>query len=84
MILVHSDTNEATNFLAKKIANMLVGKATAKPIIHPCKNFGKNMSVQPMFIEIIAKVITVSNDRVIKNAIKIPEYFLSIFNLFFT
>lgn len=84
MILVHSDTNKASNFLAKKIATMLVGKATAKPIIHPCKNFERNISFQPILIDIIVKVITVSNARVIKTATTIPEYFLSIFKSLFT
>jgi hypothetical protein len=58
------------------MANMLVGKATIKPISHAFTKLSRNPAVHPTFIEVIVKVIVESKANVINNAISNPEYFL--------
>ena len=80
--MAYSETNKVANFLAKGIANKLVGKATTNPIIHPCRNLCRNPEVQPVFIEVIVKVNVVSKAKVIKKATNNPEYFMSNFKTY--
>jgi len=72
----YSETILFISILANGITKRLVGKATAKPIIHPFTNLWRNPAVHPVFIEVIVKVIVVSKANVMIIAINKPEYFL--------
>jgi len=59
-------------FFASGVAIMLVGKATIKPRIQPFRNLKIKSSFQPVFTNVITKVIVVTKANVMKKAIKIP------------
>ena len=80
--VAYFDTNNATIFLVIGTIIRLVGKATAKPISHPFRNLWEKSAVQPVFMEVIVKVITVSNAKVMKKATSTGEYFLLNFKAF--
>ena len=79
VVVLYSETNLFTSFLAKGMTKMLVGKATAKPIVHPFTKLLRNLVVHPTFIVVMVKVIVESKANVINSAVKNPEYFLLIF-----
>jgi hypothetical protein len=52
------------------MAIQAVGKATAKPIIHPVTNLCRKRELNPVVNRVIVKVITVSSVRAIKSTVK--------------
>ena len=70
-----------TSLLTSGVIARLVGNATAKPINHAPANLWINPEVQPINIEVMVKVMVVSNMITMSKAVRKTEYLDLNFNV---